>query len=33
LTKSFRPHYGPGVISASNRIEYQVYRVFHDFRA
>jgi hypothetical protein len=23
LTKSFRPHYGPGVDSASNRNEYQ----------
>ena len=25
LTKSFRPHYAPGVDSASNRNEYQVY--------
>jgi len=25
LTKSFRSHYGPGVDSASNRNEYQVY--------
>jgi hypothetical protein len=25
LTKSFRPHYGPGVDSASNRNEYQEY--------
>ena len=25
LTKSFRPHYGPGVDSASNRNEYQGY--------
>jgi hypothetical protein len=25
LTQSFRPHYGPGVHSASNRNEYQVY--------
>ena len=25
LTQSFRPHYGPGVDSASNRNEYQVY--------
>jgi hypothetical protein len=25
LTYSFRPHYGPGVDSASNRKEYQVY--------
>ena len=25
LTSSFRPHYGPGVDSASNRIEYQEY--------
>jgi len=25
LTKSFRPHYGPGVDSASNRNEYQKY--------
>jgi len=25
LTWSFRPHYGPGVDSASNRNEYQVY--------
>ena len=25
LTSSFRPHYGPGVDSASNRNEYQVY--------
>jgi len=24
LTQSFRPHYGPGVDSASNRNEYQV---------
>jgi len=24
-TKSFRPHYGPGVDSASNRNEYQEY--------
>jgi len=23
LTQSFRPHYGPGVNSASNRNEYQ----------
>jgi hypothetical protein len=23
LTKTFRPHYGPGVDSASNRNEYQ----------
>jgi len=25
LTLSFRPHYGPGVDSASNRNEYQEY--------
>jgi len=25
LTKPFRPHHGPGVDSASNRIEYQEY--------
>jgi len=25
LTQSFRPHYGPGVDSASNRNEYQEY--------
>jgi hypothetical protein len=25
LTTSFRPHYGPGVDSASKRIEYQGY--------
>ena len=25
VTYSFRPHYGPGVDSASNRNEYQVY--------
>jgi hypothetical protein len=25
FTKSFRPHYGPGVASASNRNEYQEY--------
>jgi hypothetical protein len=25
LTKSFRPHYGPGVDSASNRNEYHEY--------
>jgi hypothetical protein len=25
LTSSFRPHYGPGVDSASNRNEYQEY--------
>jgi len=25
LTKSFRPHYGPGVDSASNGNEYQEY--------
>jgi len=25
LTQSFRPHYGPGVNSASNRNEYQEY--------
>jgi hypothetical protein len=25
LTYSFRPHYGPGVDSASNRNEYQEY--------
>jgi len=25
LTQSFRPHYGPGVDSASNRNEYQQY--------
>jgi hypothetical protein len=25
LLKSFRPHYGPGVDSASNRNEYQEY--------
>jgi hypothetical protein len=25
LTKSFQPHYGPGVDSASNRNEYQEY--------
>jgi len=25
LTKSFRPHYGPGANSASNRNEYQEY--------
>jgi hypothetical protein len=25
LTESFRPHYGPGVDSASNRNEYQEY--------
>jgi hypothetical protein len=25
LTQSFRPHYGPGVDSASNRNEYQKY--------
>jgi len=25
LTRSFRPHYGPGVVSASNRNEYQEY--------
>jgi hypothetical protein len=25
LTRSFRPHYGPGVNSASNRNEYQGY--------
>jgi len=25
LTRSFRPHYGPGVDSASNRNEYQEY--------
>jgi len=25
LTQSFRPHYGPGVYSASNRNEYQEY--------
>ena len=25
LTKCFRPHYGPGVDSASNRNEYQGY--------
>jgi len=25
LTQSFRPHYGPGVGSASNRNEYQEY--------
>jgi hypothetical protein len=25
LTQSFRPHYGPGVESASNRNEYQKY--------
>jgi hypothetical protein len=25
LTKSFRPHYIPEVVSASNRNEYQVY--------
>ena len=25
LTKSFRPHYSPGVDSASNRNEYQLY--------
>jgi len=24
LTQSFRPHYGPGVDSASNRNEYEV---------
>ena len=27
LTYSFRPHYGPGVDSASNRNEYQEYFV------
>jgi hypothetical protein len=25
MTNSFRPHYGPGVDSASDRNEYQVY--------
>jgi len=25
VTKSYRSHYGPGVDSASNRNEYQVY--------
>jgi len=25
LTQSFRPHYGPGVNSTSNRNEYQEY--------
>jgi len=25
LTQTFRPHYGPGVTSASNRNEYQEY--------
>jgi hypothetical protein len=25
LTKSFRPHYGPGIDSTSNRNEYQEY--------
>jgi hypothetical protein len=25
LTQSFRPHYGPGVDSVSNRNEYQEY--------
>jgi len=25
LTQSFRPHYGPGVDSGSNRNEYQEY--------
>jgi len=25
LTQSFRPHYGPGVDSSSNRNKYQVY--------
>ena len=25
VTQSFRPHYGPGVDSASNRNEYQEY--------
>jgi len=25
LTQSFRPHYGPGVDSTSNRNEYQEY--------
>jgi hypothetical protein len=25
LTWSFRPHYGPGVDSASNKIEFQEY--------
>ena len=25
LTQSFRPHYGPGIDSVSNRIEYQEY--------
>jgi hypothetical protein len=25
LTETFRPHYGPGVDSASNRNEYQEY--------
>jgi hypothetical protein len=29
FTKSFQPHYGPGVESASNRNEYQL--VFMDF--
>jgi len=27
MTKFFRPHYGPGVNSASNRNEYQEYFV------
>jgi hypothetical protein len=27
MTESFRPHYGPGIDSASNRSEYQEYFV------